>query len=62
VRRLPLPATVLTDDGLLAAARAARRGEAIENAIDDPTAEHSPSHRDRSALAGVVATAATHRR
>jgi len=63
VRRVPLPATVLTDDGLLAAARAARRGEAIEEAIDDRTAEHlALSPRDRSALARLVATAATHRR
>ena len=63
VRRLPLPATVLTDDGLLAAARAARRGEAIEEAIDDLTAEHlALSPRDRSALARLVATAAAHRR
>jgi len=63
VRRLPLPAAVLTDDGLLAAARAARRGEAIQEAIDDRTAEHlALSPKDRSALARLLATAAAHRR
>jgi hypothetical protein len=63
VRRVPLPATVLTDDALLAVARAARCGEAVEEAIDDVTAEHlALSPRDRSALAGLVATPSAHRR
>jgi hypothetical protein len=63
VRRLPLPATVLSDERLQAAARAARTGEPMEETIDDFAAGHlALSFRDRGALARLVATGPAHRR
>jgi hypothetical protein len=63
VSRLPLPAAVLTDAGLLAAARAGRAGEPVQETIDDIAAAHlALSTRERTALARLVAAGPTHRR
>jgi hypothetical protein len=59
VSRLPLPASVLTDGALLAAARAGRADHPVQEAIDDIAAAHlALSTRERSALARVVAAGA----
>ena len=63
VSQLPLPASVLTDDALLAAGRAARAGDPVQEAIDDIAAAHlALSTRERSALARVVAAGPAPRR
>jgi hypothetical protein len=63
IARLPLPPTVLTDDELLALAISARRGEPIQEALDERAAGHlALSARERAALAGLVASGAAHRR
>jgi Eco57I restriction-modification methylase len=63
VSRLPLPAVVLADERLLAAAKAGRGGEPVQEAIDDLTAEHlALSSRERAALARLVAAGAADRR
>jgi hypothetical protein len=63
VSRLPLPAAVLGDERLLAAAKAGRAGEPVQEAIDDVAARHlALSTRERTALARLMASAATDRR
>lgn len=63
VSRLPLPASVLTDGALLAAARAGRAGEPVQETIDDIAAAHlALSTRERTALASLVAASPPHRR
>jgi hypothetical protein len=63
VSQLPLPASVLTDGALLAAARAGRAGEPVQETIDDIAAAHlALSTRERTALARVVVVGAAHRR
>ncbi|MGH7515233.1 MAG: hypothetical protein ACREOQ_20200, partial [Gemmatimonadales bacterium] len=63
VSRLPLPAVVLEDERLLAAAKAGRAGEPVQEAIDDLTAGHlALSSRERAALARLVAAGAADRR
>jgi hypothetical protein len=63
VSSLPLPTAVLTDGALLAAARAARAGEPVQEAIDDVAAAHlALTTRERTALARLVAVGAAHRR
>jgi hypothetical protein len=63
VSRLPLPASVLTDSALLAAARAGRDGQPVQETIDDIAAAHlALSTRERTALARLVAAGPAHRR
>jgi hypothetical protein len=63
VTRLPLPAAVLADERLLAAAKAGRAGEPVQEAIDDLAAGHlALSTRERTALARLVASGAADRR
>jgi len=63
VSRLPLPGSVLTDNALLAAARAGRNGEPVQETIDDIAAAHlALSTRERTALARLVAAGSAHRR
>jgi hypothetical protein len=63
VSRLPLPHTVLSDEGLLAAGRSARAGEWRQEVIDELAAAHLDlSARDRTALARLVASGAADRR
>jgi hypothetical protein len=63
VSRLPLPATVLADIELSALARAGRRGELVQEALDDIAAAHlGLSGPDRVALGRMVADGASDRR
>jgi hypothetical protein len=63
VSRLPLPAAVLSDEGLLAIAKAGRAGEPVQETLDDLTAAHlALSFRERTALARLVAPAPADRR
>jgi len=63
VARLPLPAGVMDDAGLSAIARAGRRGESTQEALDDIAARHlGLSEADRGALGRTVAVGATDRR
>jgi hypothetical protein len=63
VGRLPLPTGVTTDPELSALARAGRRGEPVQEALDDVTARHlGLSPAERSELGRLVAGRASHRR
>lgn len=63
VSRLPLPAAVTADAELSALARAGRRGEAIQETLDDIAAGHlGLSASDRAALGRIVGERAAHRR
>jgi hypothetical protein len=63
VGRLPLPAGVTADKELSALARAGRRGEPVQEALDDVTARHlGLSPAERTELRRLVASSATHRR
>lgn len=63
VGRLPLPAGVLCDDAFRELSEAGRRGEPVQEAIDDVAAAHlGLTARDRSRLAGLVAGSAADRR
>jgi hypothetical protein len=59
VRRLPLPPAVLADDRLLAAAKSGRRGEPVQETLDDLAAGHlALSGKERTALARLLASGA----
>jgi hypothetical protein len=63
LRRAPVPTAVRADDALLAAARAGRCGEQVQDAIDDISARHLDlSASDRKVLAGLVAKGTADRR
>ena len=63
VGRLPLPAHTTADPELSAVARAGRRGEPVQEALDDIAARHLRlSPHDRAALGRVVAEGAAHHR
>jgi hypothetical protein len=63
VSRLPLPGSVTADAELAALARAGRRGEAVQEALDDIAAGHlGLSGPDRAALGRIVADGAADRR
>ena len=63
VARLPLPVGVTADAELSAIARAGRRGERTQEALDDIAARHlGLSGADRSALGRIVAAGAAARR
>ena len=59
---LPLPASVLSDSDLSALAGAGRRGESVQEHLDDLTARHLDlSARERVALGRLVAARTDHR-
>jgi hypothetical protein len=63
VGRAPVPITVRQDVALLAAARAGRAGEPVQETIDDIAAGHlALSSTDRKVLARLVAEGAQNRR
>ena len=63
VGRLPLPAIVPADSELSAIARAGRRGEPVQEALDDIAARHlGLSFRDRSALGRTLGQGTAARR
>jgi hypothetical protein len=63
VSGLPLPAAVLTDPSLSAIAAAGRRGEAVQEVLDDIAATRlGLSDRDRRSLGRLVDHGTTHRR
>jgi hypothetical protein len=63
VSRLPLPVSVTVDVELSVLARAGRRGEAVQEALDDIAAGHlGLSGSDRAALGRIVADGAADRR
>lgn len=63
VGRIPLPAGVLTDPGLSAIAESGRRGEAVQETLDDIAARHLELARaERDALGRLVARGAANRR
>jgi hypothetical protein len=60
---LPLPASVLSDSDLSGLARAGRRGEAVQEPLDDLAARHlGLSAGERTTLGRLVAARAHHRR
>jgi hypothetical protein len=63
VSGLPLPASVLSDSSLSGLARAGRRGEPVQEHLDDLAARHlGLSAGERTALGRLVAACADHRR